>query len=400
VNTKRDFSVFIMISTFTIFCTFSALGAALSVPETTPSIKEAMVLAKPGDIILVSCGTYLEHDIVVKPGVSLWSGTLQPSCVTIDAGGLGRGLVFDNADSTTSVVGFTIIGGVANPEDHLGQGGGILCLNSHPKISNCIVESNVAKFGGGIFADQYSRLNLENCRIRNNHASHSGGGVAFRGTRGLVAGCYFEENQALTGAGISLKNSTSVEISGSFFLKNVAGNSGGGVLLQDSFCSVKASVFSGNVGGLAGGGIAVFGSNPQLSHCTFYGNDSEKEGCALACSDSKVDIMDSQLTFHPGPLVCQAGSTPELSGCNIYGNEGGDWSGLLADQAYKRRNISEDPRFCGPENGDFHLSSTSASLPDNNPAGNKKIIGALGIGCSLVTKNHTPANRLANGGIQ
>ncbi len=54
----------------------------LSVPGSSPTIKGAMIQAQPGDIVLVSCGTYYENDIFLKSGVALWSGTLQPGCVT------------------------------------------------------------------------------------------------------------------------------------------------------------------------------------------------------------------------------------------------------------------------------------------------------------------------------
>lgn len=374
------------------------MGKTLSVPETSPNIKAAMEQAKAGDIILVSCGTYFEHDIIVKPGVSLWSGTLQPSCVTIDAQGKGRGLVFANADSTTSIVGFTIIGGLANPEDHWGQGGGILCVKSNPRISNCIIKSNHAKIGGGIFAGKDSQLNLNNCRIEKNTASDSGGGLAFHGENGIINNCHFQSNYAMSGAGIAIKDATSLQIMDSLLLQNIAGNSGGGILLVGASCEVESTVFSGNVGGLGGGGLAAFNSNPRLSRCTFYGNNSEKEGCALACADSEVEIINSQLTFHPGPLLCSNGSVPLFSGCNLYGNSGGDWSSPLAGQAYKRHNISAPPLFCGAENGDFHLSSNSTCLPDNNPAGNRNIIGAYGIGCSMVAGTETKNNQLADGG--
>ena len=99
-----------------------AAGRTIGVPGDAPSIKGAMIRARAGDIILVSCGTYREHDIIVKPGVSLWSGTLQPDCAVIDAGGRGRCLIFPaGADTTTRVVGFTLRGGTALGEGLAGQ---------------------------------------------------------------------------------------------------------------------------------------------------------------------------------------------------------------------------------------------------------------------------------------
>ena len=45
-----------------------------SVPGDASTIAGAVELAQSGDLILVGCGVYREHDIVLKAGVKLWSG--------------------------------------------------------------------------------------------------------------------------------------------------------------------------------------------------------------------------------------------------------------------------------------------------------------------------------------
>ena len=83
-------------------------AATLAVPGDEPTIGRALARARPGDVVLVACGTYREHDLVLPAGVSLWSGALDPACATIDAGGRGRVLVCDGVDTTSSIVGFWI----------------------------------------------------------------------------------------------------------------------------------------------------------------------------------------------------------------------------------------------------------------------------------------------------
>ena len=64
----------------------AADAATIAVPGDAPTIARGLAAARPGDIVLVACGTYREHDLVIPAGVSLWSGSMQPGCVVIDAG--------------------------------------------------------------------------------------------------------------------------------------------------------------------------------------------------------------------------------------------------------------------------------------------------------------------------
>ena len=99
------------------------------------------------DTVEVACGTYYEHDILVQSDLVLRSDSGDPSCVTIDAGRLGRAIMVDGADDVT-IEGLTIAQGLK-----LSFGGGIYVFESSAKITHCsFVENEVGPsgFGGGL----------------------------------------------------------------------------------------------------------------------------------------------------------------------------------------------------------------------------------------------------------
>jgi hypothetical protein len=63
------------------------------------------------------------------------------------------------------------------------------------------------------------------------------------------------------------------------------------------------------------------------------------------------------------------------------GNTGGDWGPGIGDQLGIWGNISEDPLFCGPDNGDFSIDASSQCGPDNSPE-SCDLIGARSVGCA------------------
>ena len=126
-----------------------ATSATIRVPDNQPTIQAGIDAASAGDTVLVACGTYYEHDIVMKSGVYLTSETGFADCATIDAQSLGRGIDCTGVDSAASVVGFTVTGGHVEGY-RAGVGGGILCRSdSDPVVVNCSFLGNYAQAGGG-----------------------------------------------------------------------------------------------------------------------------------------------------------------------------------------------------------------------------------------------------------
>lgn len=359
----------------------SARARTISVPESSPTIKEAMIQAEAGDIILVSCGTYREHDIHVKPGVALWSGTLQPGCVTIDAGGRGTVFHLEGADTTTAIVGLTIQGGRSAD-----VGGALVLRNSSPRISNCIFQENRAPAGGALHVDASSHPVLTNCLFQDNVADQMGGAAQIAGTLELRQ-CAFKANLSAIGGALHAVQGAELKIGGCSFARNEAGNTGGALALQEARATMVKSVFAENLGGVGGAVLSLHEAPVQMEACTLVGNWADSEGAVLAVRGQAPVIVNTIVAFSRAPIMRTGSPQPRFQGCNLFGNAFGDWEADLGPLAGIDGNISRDPRFCAPEYGNYMLKSDSACLPGNNPAGNEAVIGAHGAGC---TSNGTP----------
>lgn len=383
-NGRFPLFVLVLFTCLPLVLTPAALAKTFSVPESSPTIKGAMIKAQPGDIILVSCGTYYEHDITLKPGVALWSGTLQPGCVTIDARGKGRIFRYDQADTNTALVGFTVRGGKVS-----GSGGAVLCINSSPRISNCLFQFNEASSGAAVAIDSGSHPQFTNCRFENNTAFSGGGAFSSAGQLRLK-NCAFEGNQALIGGALLLEPGAQLTASSCSFQKNEAGNTGGGLHLHKAKALIVNSIFANNWGGLGGAAFSSRQSDLTLEHCTLFRNGADTEGAVLALDNPTHTIKNCIIAYSRGEILRADSQVPRLSGCNLFGNEGGDWVANLRPLAGQLNNISQDPMFCSPEYGNFTLHNSSACLPVNNPSGNKGIVGALGAGCATADPIENP----------
>ena len=138
-----------------------------------------------GDTVLVYPGTYYENinyngkNITVA---SLYLNTQIDSFIKntiIDGNKNGSVVTFESGEDTTAVLcGFTIQNGSGTYYSHNYHGGGLLCKNAHPTISNCSIENNFTEQGGGISCVS-SHIHLRGTTIKNNYAEYNGGGILF-----------------------------------------------------------------------------------------------------------------------------------------------------------------------------------------------------------------------------
>ncbi len=329
-----------------------AEAATIAVPGDAPTIARGLALARPGDVVLVACGTYREHDLVVPAGVSLWSGSMQPGCVVIDAAGAGRVLVCEGVDSTSAIVGFTFTGGRVSGEGDAGRGGAVLCRNASPRLSNCVLRGNSAREGGAIAVVGSGRPVLAGCRIWENEAQNAGGAVVWRGVRGgRLETCELRHN--------------------------TAGSAGGAIYAVASTLALRDCWLADNTAGVAGAAVALDDTEARLVGCTLTGNRTEADGGVVLAVDASSLFDRCLIAFNSADEMAVEGpAIPQLMRCNLFGNRGPDWAAPLADQRHRLGNLALDPLFCDPARSDFRLRPGSPCLLDGGEP-----IGAFGRGC-------------------
>ena len=137
------------------------------------------------------------------------------------------------------------------------KGGGIFLFNSSSKISNSIIESNNAKkFGGGIFINQNSEMELINSQIIYNRTeSGSGGGIYAQGNITIDGNdTLISDNIAETyGGGIIIKKECKM-MNGKISHNKALKNSGGGIFVDGSLELMNGKICK-NWANLNGGGI-------------------------------------------------------------------------------------------------------------------------------------------------
>jgi len=127
-----------------------------------------------------------------------------------------------------------------------------------------------------------------------------------------------------------------------------------------------------------GGGLTCLG-NLTLSHCTFAGNSAQSGG-GISCGGQVANISNTIVADSDagGALACQGEALAFLTCCDLWGNEGGDWTGCIAEQFELDGNLSENPQFCAPYYGDYHISYESPCHQGEQECG---LIGAWAPAC-------------------
>ena len=276
------------------------------------TIEEGLSAAVYGDTVVVACGTYHEHDLVMMSGVCLRSETGEPECVTVDADSLGRAFYCSGADSTTVVEGLTITRGLRESVVAPYDGGGMYWADSSPKILSCTFTDNQAHNTGGI-----SR----------------GGALAFSGCSPVIMDCSFSGNTARTswphgntyGGAVSLGSSEAM-ISSCTFSSNRA-SEGGGLYAGSRKLMITDCVFEDNWA-VYGGGMEVYGFNFDLTmtDCQFLGNDAHQGGGAILGRDATITgcTFADNTAVNIGGMQCFSGTT--VTDCLFVGNIG-DYGG-------------------------------------------------------------------------
>jgi predicted outer membrane repeat protein len=158
-------------------------------------------------------------------------------------------------------------------------GGGAIYSNSgsNDVITNTTFTNNKSAnaYGGAIFFNGTSTLNMSHCTLTQNNAGTYGGGLAdIGGTSFNVNNCNFNNNAALYGGGIYSNGGSS--------------NYGYDTLANNTATSTT---------GAGGGGFYVDGTNPIISHCWFDANVTNGGNGAGQYDNGSASPTDSNTVF-------------------------------------------------------------------------------------------------------
>ncbi|MDX9870041.1 MAG: PKD domain-containing protein [Candidatus Cloacimonadales bacterium] len=154
------------------------------------SIQAAILNASTnGDTIIVYPGRYQENLDYLGKNItvtSLYRYTNNREDIyntIIDGNQQGSCIIFMNGETRDAIInGFTIEKGSGFITATWVIGGGIVIRDSSPTISNCIIQNNTSKSGGGISIESYQNIIahplLSGNIIKNNKCMKEGGGIA------------------------------------------------------------------------------------------------------------------------------------------------------------------------------------------------------------------------------
>ncbi len=324
------------------------IGQIIHVPDDQPTIQAGIDAAVDGDTILVQSGKYVERinflgkDIVVG---SLYLTTLDTSYISqtiIDGDTSGRVAFFHNGEDKTSILcGFTIQNGL----------GGIICVNSSPTITHCIISNNSVidttnngqAAGGGIFCQSASPT-ISYCTISGNTAYGYfawGGGIY----------CYLSSSPEITHCIIS-NNSADV-----YHFASI----GGGIYSRESSPRILNSLITNNKSSMGAGMYCYWYDKTEVINCTVTENINNAYNATVSVDgSSSIKIANSIIYGNTGNSDVAVNDL--FSSIKCYTSDiGTGYSGGT--------NISSDPLFKG--NGDYSLQAASPCID----AGNSSWVG-------------------------
>jgi hypothetical protein len=307
-----------------ILLAFTSIAAARTwyVPSEAATIQAGIDSSAVGDTVVVACGTYHEYDIVMKSGIVLTSETGIADCVVIDAQGLGRGLICQDIDETTEVIGITIFRGSSMPSGIPDRGAGVLCENASMGFINCTFRLNTAfSEAAGMFVDWHSSINLTGCVFEQNTTQDGAGAGLYCQKAMRIFGCQFVDNHADSGAGAALFTGTStVEVTGCLFSGNESGGYGGAIeLVEGVSATFDRCTISGNTCLEKGGGLHAEGSGlTTLLSCSIYGNSAGESGGGVF-TWTELSATNTDITGNDAPLGADgyAGDITNLRCCLV-----------------------------------------------------------------------------------
>ncbi|MCK5051884.1 MAG: PKD domain-containing protein [Candidatus Cloacimonetes bacterium] len=302
----------------------------IHIPADFESIQEGINVCSNEDTILVHPGIYFEN--INYSGKNLTIGSLflttqNTSCIfqtIVDGSQDGRVVTFENNENSTAVLtGFTIRNGYASGSTYPdNRGGGISIDCSSPTLNNLIVTDNQAINAGGISFWDNANATLDRITVINNFSYNNSGGLHFSNSNPILTNVIIKNNFASSKSGAAGFSSCSPTLINALIVDNTAMEKAGAIYLSSA-------------------------AYPVLINATIYNNNSSWS--AIHCDTNSYPNLFNCVLWNnsPSEVLLDNGGTISIN----YSNVKNGWGGT--------GNISTDPLFDNPTNGDYHLSDKS-----------------------------------------
>jgi serine protease len=380
----------------------AAAATVLHVPQQYPTIQATIDAASAGDTVLVAAGTYNERIDFHAKAITVASESGAGS-TTINGDGVNVVVTINaNAGETPVLRGFTVRNGGAN-----GSTDGAIDTSGGPAlIENNTITANRFCDDGAVSA-AFSEATIRNNVISGNSQACSGGvggaGIAIRG-----AGTVQVLNNVITGnthtqaaGGVGLFAAGTPTISGNVIKDNVGWQGGGISMFNFSDATITNNIVVGNQAA-QGGGMYIsvpFGARGPLVVNNTIASNTANTGLAVYATgfDAQTTFVNDILTGNGTAAVVHCDGTYDPNGPSLRFNDvynsgtGPAYGGICTDQTGSNGNISADPRFVDPANGDFHIrrgpavdSGTNSGAPAIDIDGDPRPLDGNGDGIAIV----------------
>jgi hypothetical protein len=396
----------------TVLATSAAAQTTIRVPTDQPTIQAAITVAAHGDTVLVAPGTYVEHISFGGKAITVASEA-GPATTVIDGNAGGPVVTFNAGEPRSAVLrGFTITNGGGFP------GGGVAVSSASPTIEGNVITGNSGCDGIGINVS-FGSPRIVNNHITDNFRSGCSGGVGGAGIKVSGAGAAIIEanviaDNSLTGGdggGISLFAAGAPVIRNNVIARNsVSGVSpaaqGGGIwIVNQSDALIVQNLIVGNSAGEGGGVYWLVPSGargPRLVNNIIADNLATVAGQGSAVFADGFDVnaalVNNVLIGAAGQTALHCGDFNDTNAPMIHFNDvftpAGPAYGGMCDQTDLNGNLSVDPAFVDPANGDYRVQAGSpvidagygeaADVPAIDLDGAPRVVDGDGAGVAVV----------------
>ena len=170
------------------------------------------------------------------------------------------------------------------------KGGAIYGSASSVTIDNCTFRNNTAEFGGAVYGDAATEMNIARSMFTLNHARYGGALYALRGSATITSSSFDQNRAATSGGGLYVSGVAPFDVTNSSFRGNSAAatdGGGGAIYAYYATAQVNGTQFSNNVASGAGAAVFILGYvHITMSNSGFQMNKAQRGGALWADADA------------------------------------------------------------------------------------------------------------------